>query len=487
MLRRGAKTDPLWLLRALIASLLIFAASGPLWLENPQHTIQVWFDDSFSMLAMENNRTRKELAIDELLTRLKTVKTAHVKIYSLTDPTYLPLLLAPGSEALWKNKLDSWVKIKATEMIPPQIAQMSTQDEHWLVTDAANQPLNDWLTTTPIHQVIQVGQSTENSAITLLSIRSGLKVSDNWKGLISLNHYGLKPVERTLELVSGSHSLKQWTIKLIPEQSYYIDFDIDFDFDIDIGVLPEQQLLLRFVSPDDLPEDDQLSVLPTLPVPTHILGICPTALITAINAHPFLNTGISASSKADLNIVCGDEFDAQNGNVLRFHSSNQAKKITSAAVWLNSADKLSNLFLQQDWLAYSEKNHEPINSYPVLVADKTSLITLTESPSRTLDCYLDMNYPEFIHRPEYPALVAGLIDRVLGNAVLDNILSTETVADESRITPLPIKQSLPINSVVNQAVAFDLTPYLIMMAIIMLLVDAWMLRGKRFQQRQLLP
>lgn len=480
-LKRGAKLDPLWLLRALIASLLIFSAAGPLWVENAQHNIHAWFDDSFSMQARENDNDRTELALEELLTRLKSLERVQAKIFSLSDPTYTPLLLETGSEALWKNKLRSWLKIRSAEMYVPPASQLSTEGEHWLVTDGASQELNDWLTTSPIQQLIQVGQATENSAITLLSIRPGLKTSRTWNGLIQLNHYGLKPVERTLELVSGSHRLNQWTVTLTPEQSRHIDFEID------IGDLSEQQLLIRFVNPDSLPEDDQLSLFPVIQVPTRIHGNCPQPLIAAINTHPFLNTGIPGSIKAELNIVCDDEVVNQQGKVIRFHQSNQPEKLDSAAVWLQSAEGLGNLFLQSSWLAHVKKNHEPINSYPVLIADKTSLITLTESPQRALDCYLDMNWPDFIYRPEYPVLVAGLIDRVLGSAILDNILTAERVANESRIKPLPIRQPASIDNVVNQSVAFDFTPYLIVVAIILLLADGWLLRKKHLQQGRIVP
>ena len=480
-IKRGAKTDPLWRLRAIITSLLIFSAAEPLWIENAQHNIHVWFDDSFSMQTRENHADRTRLAIDGLLTRLKSLETVQAKIYSLSDPTYTPLLLETGSEAVWRNKLNNWLKIRSTEMQLPLASQWSTEDEHWLVTDGADQKLNDWLTTSPIHQLIQVGQEAENSAITLLSIRPRLNESRSWNGLIQLNHYGIKPTERTLALVSGNHKLKQWTVTLKPEQSYYIDFEIELDS------LPEQQLYIRFISPDVLPQDDQLSLFPIIQVPTRIQGSCPQALIVAINAHPFLNTSVSGSSKVELNIICGDEVSSQPSKVLRFHQSTHPEKIDSAAVWLKSAGELGNLFLQQSWLGYVVNNHKPINSYPVLIADKTSLITLTESPQRTLDCYLDMNGADFIHRPEYPVLVAGLIDQTLDRAILDNILIAERVGNESRIKPLPIKQLVPINSMENQTIEFDFTPYLIIMVSILLLVDKWLSGNKHLQPRKIVP
>ena len=480
-LKRGAKTDPLWLLRALIASLMIFSIAGPLWIDNAQRNIQVWFDDTFSMQTRENNTDRTKLALAELLTRLKSLEAVQAKIYSLSDPTYAPLLLETGSEVLWKSQLNSWLKTRSTEIVVPMASQLSTDSEHWLVTDGADQALNDWLTTTPIHQLIQVGQATENSAVTLLSIRPKLKESGIWKGLIQLHHYGLKPAERTLELVSGTQKLNQWTVTLKPEQAHYINFNVD------LGALPEQQLLIRFISPDALPQDDQLSLLPIMHVSTHIQGSCPPALIAAINAHPFLNTKIPASNQAELNIICGDETFDQPGNVLRFHLSNHPEKLDAAAVWLKSAGELENLFLQQDWLAYVEKNHNPINSYPILVAGKTSLITGIKSPQRTLDCYLDMDRPDFIRRPEYPLLVAGLIDQALGNDMLDTIQTVARVAYESRIQPLPIKKPTVINHVENHSIALDFTAYLIIAAILLLLLDGWLLRKKQLPPGKIVP
>jgi len=162
-------------------------------------------------------------------------------------------------------------------------------------------------------------------------------------------------------------------------------------------------------------------------------------------------------------------------------------KVDSAAVWLKSAGELENLFLQPGWLGYIEKNNKPTNSYPILATNKTSLITLTESPQWILDCYLDMNWPDLIHRPEYPVLVAGLIDRVLDRSILDNIYIAERVANESRIKPLPIKQSELIDDMGNQSIEFDFTPYLIIVAIILLLMDGWLSRKKNLQHGKILP
>jgi len=98
-----------------------------------------------------------------------------------------------------------------------------------------------------------------------------------------------------------------------------------------------------------------------------------------------------------------------------------------------------------------------------------------------------MDRPDFIHRPEYPVLVAGLIDRTLGSAMLDNIQTAERVADESRIKPLPIPQPAFITNAENQSIAFDFTPYLIITAILLLLLDGWLLRKKQLPSGKIAP
>ena len=98
-----------------------------------------------------------------------------------------------------------------------------------------------------------------------------------------------------------------------------------------------------------------------------------------------------------------------------------------------------------------------------------------------------MDRPDFIRRPEYPLLVAGLIDQALGNDMLDTIQTVARVAYESRIQPLPIKKPTVINHVENHSIALDFTAYLIIAAILLLLWDGWLLRKKQLPPGKIVP
>jgi hypothetical protein len=62
---------------------------------------------------------------------------------------------------------------------------------------------------------------------------------------------------------------------------------------------------------------------------------------------------------------------------------------------------------------------------------------------------------------------------------LENIRTSSRIADESRVAPLGIQ--LPSQTIVaeNGLNAFDITPYLISAAILLLLLDGWLSRKAR--------
>lgn len=468
----SAKTDPLWLLRALIATLMILSAAAPRWIDDSLHVIDVWFDDSFSMQTLETGRGRAQLGIEALNDKLQTLDSVRAKIHSLTDPLHPTLLLESGSKQNWPERLNRWLKIGDTPLAPPLASDITGRSEHWLVTDGADAGLNEWLKSAKLNQLIQPGKVSDNSAITLLSIRPSLKNPKIWSGVIRLDHFGLHAEQRSVDLLSGNDLLKHWNLTLPPDQNQHIEFEISHD------QIRNQPLLAQFSAADALPEDDRMSLLIDEPIPTQIYGNCPRPLVAAIKAHPFIDSEISESTHAELAIVCGDETADQSGSMIRFHQAAESRKLDAMPSWLPATGNLNKLNLPQQHLAYFQRESSP-GGVPLLVAEQIPLITLSETPQRTLDCYIDMGAAEFYKQAEYPLLFAGLVDLAVDKAVLENIRTTSRMADESRVAPLSIQlppQTIAVEDGLNM---FDITPYLIGAAILLLLLDGWLSRKTR--------
>jgi len=250
---QGRKSHPFWLLRALITSLLILSLASPFWINDSLQHIDIWVDDSFSMNTQENGMDRKTQAIDSLIKQLKILGNVRAVIHSLSKPDYPVLILKSKSESVWKVQLSDWYKVVTYTPELPLPIQFSLDSEHWLVSDGADENINKWSKSISFNRVIQIGQATENSAIASFSMRLDLKKSNIWHGLVQLHHYGDKATQRSLELVAGSHRLKQWSVTLNPQKFYVISFDID------LGNFAKEALTIRFINPDVLAEDDLIS------------------------------------------------------------------------------------------------------------------------------------------------------------------------------------------------------------------------------------
>ena len=111
------------------------------YIEREHATVTVWLDDSLSMQTVENGETR--LAAGERL--LET--------------------------ALDANNYDQAVRNSLSDSLPPRL---DASIAHWLVTDGASERIRLWANEVRVDRVIQVGEATENVAVTRLSTRRSI-------------------------------------------------------------------------------------------------------------------------------------------------------------------------------------------------------------------------------------------------------------------------------------------------------------------------
>jgi len=460
--------DPLWMLRALIVALLVLSLLGLRLLSYDNKTVNIWFDDSFSMLSQEGSNTRAELAALELSKKLQTVSKAQVKIYSLTDPGYTVLSLATPTSQNQAEAIKHWLKINPTTEKLTLPLRLNEVEENWLVTDGADSRLNDWLKSSAISQVIQIGKTIDNSAITLLSIRPSLKDPKRWSGIIQINQFGRNTAQKILELTSGVHVLQHWELALNPEQVYAQSFTIPK------AQIQNNLLTVNFTANDALPQDDNLELNTANLISTRIEGKCPAALLVAIKSHPFLNTDITQEMPADLTIVCGDGIHKSTGPVIWFHATGQIQQSDQPLVWSAAAAQLQQLYVTPSSIQYFPNNNPTHTA--LLTAGQHTLIT---SSDETIHSYLDMAATNFTKQPEYPVLFSGLVDLALKRSVLDAIQTVSRNPDESKIEPLPINKPAALANTDNGLNVTEIAPFLILCTLLLLTLEIWFLRKRR--------
>ncbi|MCK9607050.1 MAG: BatA domain-containing protein [Methylomonas sp.] len=477
---QGAKVDPIWLLRAMIFGAMILALAGPVWVNHDQRKVRVWFDDSYSLQTTESasNQSRLALAIDALINKLQEVESIQAKVYSLRNPGYMPLLLDTQNKSDWRQQLSNWVTSQSESESPPLAGQPMVNVETWLVTDGADPELTQAIKALPIHQIIRVGNETENGAVTLLGARPSLQKFDIWQGIIRVNHFGDSGSNRTIELWYGNQMREQWQVRMVPEQSREVGFTVEY------AQTNPAPLMVRLTPTDSLQEDDQLSLSFPLPTSTRIHGNCPATLMAAINVHPFLRTDGVNDEQAGLDIVCGDIAVEGAGAILRFHQADGVQKIDTAPVWSEFAGALGDLRLPPHLMRQVRSSADNRHGTAVLLSDSIPLITLATATHSVVDCYIDMGYEEFARQAEYPVLFAGLVDLATGRSHLSPIAVIARKVEASRVKPLPLSLADANPEDVLQTASRDLAAYLIFLAMLLLLVDAVLERTRRTESRQ---
>ncbi len=463
------KTDPLWTLRAIVATLLIIALTGP-YRSHQKHFVEIWVDDSFSLQTREDAGERRSLAIHEVLRRLNATRTESVRFHSLHRATQPVLQLDPSLAALSQSQLDAWLKPTARSLRLPLLVRFSKNAEHWLISDGSSLSVNEWAQTHPFTELIRVGEASENSSVTRLAVRPSLVKPGRWQALAHLHHFGRQTSQRTVELLVNRKRQQTWTVEMHPEQVTPLSFNID---DLD-----DATLTLRFAHPDVLPQDDQLELGPLSKIPTRIYGACPRALLAAIQSHPALTLSSVAKFRT-LKITCGNDPVQADAPIIYFHRSPSTTAVTGNPVWITSSLDSAKPQLQRNWIR-SVSVAKPKNKHvqAVLAENTNTLVSVTASEPRKVDCYIDMDHADFVRQAEYAAFFAVLVDLAFSDNVLDNIYTAQRRPTDSRIESLNISKPAGANSRHLFVATDDLTPIFLASVIFLLLLDLF-LTGKR--------
>lgn len=465
-------SDPRWLLRALLYTVLLLVLADP-GLPGRQ-PLTVWFDVSASMQARENGTSRMSLAIAKLLTALRQRAAGDsITVRPLGNPA-AALQLPAARPGQWRDLLADWAATVRQDT-PRRPASLPAGEEHWVVTDGSDPELNAWLASSPASRVIRVGDNTANSGLVRLALRRSLESPQRLLGLLSMHNYGPAAVERRLEVLADGQPIHTTAVMLEAGQTRHHDFSLPATR----GVLQA-----RLTPADALPSDDRLLLARDAfqPVAVSAGDGCNDRLRDALAAHPGLalrdRGAADDSGGRALLLDCGGRASVHNAPVLVTHPGASYVPVGEAPHWHARAGRLRDLWLDAQWLAVNPSATADGRRLPLLSAGPTPLLLADDLPGR-IDILIDLENPALARRPEYPVLLGGLAGLALGRDLLDPVVVARHDPRESAIRPTLAASAEAATRLPGKSHGrSDLAPHLIVVAMLLLLADLW-LRPRR--------
>ncbi|WP_347258964.1 BatA domain-containing protein, partial [Methylocaldum sp.] len=388
---RWSSADPAWRRRALILALLILAEAGARWTDS--RSIEIWLDDSVSMLVDEGEAKRHEMALQVLREALEDLSPFRAVIHSLTYPGR-SVRFDSLSANRWEGEVDSWFQDPGPGVQMPLAMEMGPDAVHWLVTDGADSDVNRWADTAPLSRIVQVGRARDNLALTALALRPSLKSENGLNGVLELANTGDAEARRTIELYVGEHMLRSWSVVVSSGGTETLAFDLPDPVD--------GPLIARSKPADALAYDDELALAYTQRVRARLFGACGRHLSTALSVHPALTFPSGDGNDVDLAVVCGNSEAGAGRARLRFQRTGRSHTLGKPVLWTSGARELKHVFLDHRWLrAFPAGAFGPDSGKALLAAGSEWLIASNENPSE-IDVRLDMEFQAFAEQPEYP-------------------------------------------------------------------------------------
>ena len=459
------RSDPRWILRALLFSVLLLALAGLRLPGTQSLPLIVWFDDSTSMQALEKGSTRTALAVDSLVSALQQRDAGkRIVVRSLGNPAAaidLPVT-RPGE---WWQLLTDWISTRESGSLRPP-ATLAPGNEYWVVTDGSDQSINAWLADTPVSRVIMVGNNANNAALTRLALRRSLSPSEHLLGMLTI--HSATSGERQLEIFADSQLISRSTLVLKPGVAVHHDFSVP---------AAHRSVSARMSPADALAADDELAIKldDFNKVAVLIRGGCGRSLRAALSAHAGLDVqardAVNNPGAAELIVDCSGATVATDRPALVTHPATAYLPVTEAVYWHAAADQLQQLQLDTGWLAVNRSVAIAENRIPLLSSGSTLLVMASAIPG-SIDVFIDLESPALIRRPEYPVLISGLVDLALGRRLLDPVAAVWRDPRESTIRPWlewNAADAVRLASLPDGYV--ELAPHLIAIALLLLLVD----------------
>ena len=474
--RLAHRPPAIWLLRALFLCLLVLALCGPRWSAERAPALTVWLDDSASMFALEHGETRMQQALAALEGELSAGDFRRITLRSLGAPGQGLLLDGPD----WGADLRAFSPQPRGEPQLPAPALMRTDQLHWLVTDGASAGLAEWAGRAPLSRQLPVGINRENTAIIGLALRRNSDGGDGARLSITLRNGGERPATRQLALYAGDELLSSRTVSVDAAGSRVLVLALD-----QVPAVP----LRALISPADaLPMDDQLAIpiAALQSVASRLSGNCGPHLRAALDSHPALVTVDGSGADAGLTVHCGPSRPDLQGPVLWVSGGEATLPVQGAPMWHTASARLRQLTLQPAWLATSAGSGAPapVSATVLLSAGGRPLIT-HDAGRQLIAVDLDLARPALVRQPEYPLLVAALVERLMGREAAADGITAVRYGGDVVITPQPLPAGNMADTALQVTVFRELSAYLLLAALGVLAVDLLLLLWRQRHARHL--
>lgn len=457
--------NPLWILRAALLGVLLLALAKPVWTQPLRH-ITVWFDDSLSMRAEEANGIRYAVAARRLDAALAEAGVTEARLRSLTGLRE-PLVLATAAGPERVAAIEGWAASGATGSLRMPVA-LPRNTENWLVSDGADSRLGLWLVEAPLAHVITVGTETENVAITKLMGRRSLQQDNVLELSVLVHNLGVQATARSLGLQVGGRLLRSEDLRIEAGEVIHLGFQVPAG---------SADVVARLSPGDALVQDDTLELgLDALrPVVVELDARCGSSLGAALRAHPGLEVGATTRRGGELAVHCGGSPVPSSSPAIFVTGGDDSIPVTGRLRWHRPVPGLSDLPLERMPLRVNTQSARAPSEFTLLSALEPQL-SLLDLQAGSLNVFMDAQSGSIAEDSLYPLLVNALVELALGRAVLDPVARTERQLEDSRIA----RQALPEPAVapsVATAAGTDLAPYLVALAILLLVADILLSSG----------
>lgn len=451
--------NPLWILRATLLGLLVLALAQPLWTRPVRH-ITVWFDDSLSMRAEEADGMRYAVGARSLDAALAEVGATDARLRSLTGLRE-PLAVGASAGPERVAAIERWAASGVTGSLRMPVAFPRTT-ENWLVSDGADARLGRWLAEAPLAHIITVGAETENVAITRLMGRRSLQQDNVLEISVLVQNLGVQATDRTLGLQVGGRLLRSEDVRIAAGEVTHRGFQVPAG----------SADVIAWLSPEDaLIQDDKLELnLDALrPVVVGLDARCGSRLGAALRANPGLEVRSATARDRSLAVDCSGSPTPSSLPSLFVADGDDFVPVTSRLRWHRSIPGLSELPLEQMPLRVNAESARAPSDITLLSALEPQL-SLLDLQAGSLNVFMDMQSGSIAEDSRYPLLVNALVELAMGRAVLDPVVRTERHPGDSSIA----RQTLPEPTAaptVDTTAGTELTPYLLALAVFLLVAD----------------
>ncbi len=454
------RANPLWILRATLLSLLVLALARLTLTLDPERHITIWFDDSISMHAHEDEGPRTVIAAQKLGAALDDAEPAKVQIRLLSDhrKQFDASALAgePRAAAIVR-----WVDSHRPGR--PQIPfTLPAETENWLVSDSADRQVNAWMDDAAFSRAIAVGSETENAAITAIMARRSLQQTKLHHGSVRVHNLGAADSKRSLTVRADGRVILNEDIEITPGGAVYRSFNVPADTAL---------VAARLLPGDALALDDTLEIALNglRPVVVDFDSRCGSRLGGALNANPGLELRAGTERETALTVRCAPSPGPSRAPSISLHTTIDYRTVTGPVQWHRPVPGLNGISLDPAGLLINSDSARPPSDLTLLSSPDMGL-SLIDAQAGVIDVFLDFESAPIVERLEYPLLVNALVELALARPVLDPVVHATRNLAESRIARQPEAGIIASPAPVMHT-RTDMTPYLLFLATLLLLAD----------------